>query len=282
MNGHIILKLNSASMKKYFLFTALLIFLIACHDTDKKNNQSYDKSLYPKNVIDLYQQIKQKPDSIGLRLLLVDALDSLNNPFAIREALLQMDSLTKKDSLNYGLWYRKAKLNENAKDTNAAIVCYNKAIHVYPSPDALLSLANLFAETKNKKALELCNQVDELKMGRAYNAHTNFIQGVYYARTGNKNAATQFFDACINNDYTYMVAYLEKGFILFDDKKYTEALKVFETASQVNNVYADAYYWQAKCNEALNDKKNALINYNNALALDKNLKEAADAIDRLK
>lgn len=269
------------TMKIGFVFTALLFLLMACNTTDKKNNLlsvSSDKQM-PQHVMDLMQQVKQKPDSMGLRLLLVDALDSLTNYSA---ALAQMDSLIKKDSLNYGLWYRKGKLNENAKDTNAAIICYTKAIKVYPSPDALLSLANLFAETKNAKALALCKQVDALKMGREYNAHTNFIQGVFYARTGNTPAANQFFDECIKSDYTYMVAYLEKGFILFDDKKYNEALNVFETAAQVNNVYADAYYWQGKCYEAMNDKTNAVNSYKNAFALDKTLTEAEDAINRLK
>jgi tetratricopeptide (TPR) repeat protein len=257
----------------------ITVLIIACRDSDKKASNSNTVKELPQNVLNLMDRMKQKPDSVGLRLLLVDALDSLNH---YQEALAQMDSLIKKDSLNYGLWYRKAKLNENAKDTNAAIICYNNAIKVYPSPDALLSLANILAETKNANALILCKQVDALKMGREYAAHTNFIKGVYYARTGNKNAAQQSFEECIKNDYTYMVAYMEKGFILFDDKKYSDALKVFETAIQVNNIYADAYYWQGKCYEALNDKTNAINSYKNAFALDKTLKEAIEAIDRLK
>ena len=79
-----------------------------------------------------------------------------------------------------------------------------------------------------------------------------------------------------------MVAYLEKGFIYYDQKKYSEALKIFELAATVSNTYADAYYWQAKCFEGLGNKKEALNNYQKALTLDKNLKEADDALKRLK
>ena len=52
-------------------------------------------------------------------------------------------------------------------------------------------------------------------------------------------------------------------------------------AVKVNNTYADAYYWQAKCFEALHKKEEAIKNYQTALALDKELKEAKVALQRL-
>jgi tetratricopeptide (TPR) repeat protein len=78
-----------------------------------------------------------------------------------------------------------------------------------------------------------------------------------------------------------MEAYMEKGFIYYETKKYQEALKVFQQAITVNNLYADAYYWQAKTYEALGNKEEALINYQRSLGLDKTLKEAREAIKRL-
>ena len=259
---------------------ALLIatfLLSSCNqNNDKKSNTITNE--YPQNIKILLQQIKQKPDSVGLRLLLINAFDSINN---YHDAIMQMDTLIIKDSLNYGLWYRKAKLEEGNKDTTSAIECYYKAINVYPSPDALLSVANLLAEKRNAKALNFCKQVEDMRMGREYDAHTNFIKGIFNARIGNKVLAEQYFNECIKNDYTYMVAYLEKGFIYYDAQKFNDALKIFAQAAEINNLYADAYYWQAKCYEALNDKSNAVLNYKNAVALDKSLKEAQQAIERL-
>ena len=78
-----------------------------------------------------------------------------------------------------------------------------------------------------------------------------------------------------------MEAYMEKGFIYYDTKNYTEALKVFETATTINNQYADAYYWKAKCNEATGKSEDALLNYKSSLALDKEQKAASAAIIRL-
>jgi tetratricopeptide (TPR) repeat protein len=265
-------------MKQGFVITLLLVFFFSCR-SDKKDPVA-DRKIKENTAIvnNLLQQIAKQPDSLGLRLQLVNALDSLGN---YKEAIAQMDSLTQKDSLNFGLWYRSGKLLETAKDTPRAIVSYSRAIKIYPSPDGLLSLANLFAETKNIKALFLCQQVLELRPGKEYSAHCNFISGVYYARTGNKIKALQLFDNCIEDDYTYMVAYLEKGFIFYDDRKYADALKIFQLAANINNTYPDAYYWQAKCYEALNKKEDAIKNYQTALVLDKELKEAAWALKRL-
>ncbi|MEJ7680828.1 MAG: tetratricopeptide repeat protein [Segetibacter sp.] len=198
-----------------------------------------------------------------------------------KEAISQTDSLIKRDSLNNGLWFTKAQLQEDNKDTAAAISSYTRAINIYPSVEAQLHLANLFAETKNPEALSICENVHRLGMGRETDADCNFIAGIYYARTGAGKQALQLFDQAINDNYTLMEAYMEKGFIYYDSKNYKEALKVIETAITVNNTYADAYYWRAKCQEALGNKEDALLDYKRSLGLDKQLKEAGEAIRRL-
>ncbi len=252
----------------------LLLFLAACH-TDPKNPSASDKSTVIKK---LQAEVNKKPDSVGVRLLLVNALDEAGN---YKDAIAQMDSLLKKDSANYGLWFRKGQLLQTAKDTPGAISSFTNALKVYASPDGMLWLANLLAETKNPDALLLCKQVYDMRLGKEYMAHCDFIAGVFYSRSGNKKVAQQLFDRCINDSYTYTAAYLEKGFISFDDKKFAEALKIFQTASAVNNTDPQAYYWQARCFEAMNNKTNAITNYQKALALDKNLSEAAEGLKRL-
>jgi len=267
------------SMKQFISVAVVMIFFLQACNNDTNNSE--DKKRLTKNTAvlqQLEQQISKNPDSSGLRLKLVDALDSLSN---YKEADAQMDSLIRKDSLNYGLWFRKAKLLETSKDTFHAILSYTKAIKIYPSPDGQLQLANLLAESKNENALVLCQRVQELRLGRDYSAHCNFIAGVYFARIGNKQKAGQLFDACINDNFAYMEAYLEKGFILYDDKQFADALKIFQMAAKINNTYADAYYWEAKCFEALNKKEEAIKNYQASLLLDKDLKEAKDALKRL-
>ena len=192
-----------------------------------------------------------------------------------------MDTLIKKDSLNYGLWYTTALINEHAKDTARAIKDYDRALAIYPSADALLNLASLYAEQKNSRSLLLCNRVKELALGRSYDAACAFIVGVYYARTGQKEQALKGFDESIGNDYTYMEAYIEKGLIYFDEQQYGRALPVFSLAAQVNHLYPDAYYWMARSYEMMNKKDSAVYFFKQSKALDKNASETDAALKRL-
>lgn len=264
-------------MKTLVIIIGVSAFIFSCGEKDKNKTTG---SAAQMQVIDkLIADVLQNPDSTGLRMRLINSLDSLR---MYKEAIAQTDSLIKRDSLNNGLWFTKARLQEDNKDTAAAIESYTRAANIYPSVETQLHLANLLAETKNRKAILICENVRKLGIGRETDAVCNFIAGIYYARTGIDKQALQFFDKAINDNYTLMEAYMEKGFIYYDNKNYQEALKVFETAITVNRTYADAYYWRAKCYEALGNKSEAVLDYQRSLGLDKQLKEAAEAIQRLK
>lgn len=264
---------------KYWIIVLLSLVILACNEPVKpKTPDTLTSDEMPAPVQELFKKTAANPDSISLRLQLVNALDSLG---AYKQALGQMDSLIRKDSLNYGLWYRKALLQESTKDTTGALRSYRYAIRIYPSPDAQLGAANLLAERKDSTALLICRQVAALNMGREYNAHCHFITGIYFARTGNKQKAIQAFNNTIINDLNYTEAYMEKGFLFYDDKQYSDALQVYQTLITVKNTYADGYYWLAKTQEAMNNKAAAIDNYQKSLTLDPKLKEATAALQRL-
>ena len=263
---------------KNWLFCCLLTMIIAsCNDMPGTSTQAKDPQKV-KIVEDLKLLVSQHPDSASARMKLVNALDSLGN---FSEALTQVDSLIMNDSLNNGLWYAKGQLQENSKDTTGAIKSYERALKVYPSLDAQLSLANLLAERKDERCLLICKNLQQLGMGREVDAHCAFISGVYFSRTGQTGKALESFDKCINSNYTYMEAYMEKGFIYYDQKNYKSALPIFDKAITVNNMYADAYYWKAKTFEAMGNKDEAILNYQRSLGLDKGLNEARTALSRL-
>ena len=266
---------------KRFLFGSILLFqffCFSCNDEPSANTNESSDNKIPQALQNIQLAVQQNPDSAGLRLKLVYALDSNN---LHKEALMQLDSLIEKDSLNYGLWYTKGQVAENAEDTLLAFQCYGRAANIYESPEALRALANLYAETKNNRALLICSRIMALGLGRDYDADCNFISGVYYARTGDSKMALQFFDAAIANQYTYMEAYIEKGLIFFDRKEYAEALKVFQFAATVDNLYADAYYYQARCYEQMKIKDSAILRFKQSLQLDGTLKVAADGLKRV-
>ena len=261
---------------KYLAITILAsLLLAACNDNSGPSGQDRAKLEILHN---LETQVKQFPDSASLRMRYVNALDSLQ---MYPEALAQTDSMIKRDSLNNGLWFAKGQLFESNKDTLNAIASYEKALSIYPSVEAQLNLANLYAEKGNVRALAICQNVSQMGLGRETDAACDFIAGVYHSREGDNAKAIAFFDRAINNNYTLMEAYMEKGFIYYGTKDFAQALKTFETAITINNTYADAYYWQAKTYEAMGNKDEAVLNYERALGLDNQLAEAREAIKRL-
>jgi len=264
------------SMRNLIFIFAITSFTIACNGNDE--SAPFKDPVKLEAVDNLSKQVRENPDSAGLRMKLVNSLDSLR---MYKEAIAQTDSMIKRDSLNNGLWFTKAQLQEDDKDTTAAINSYEKALNIYPSIEAQLSLANLLAETKNPRALGICRNVSAMGLGRESDASCNFIAGIYFARSGDKKKALELFDKAINDNYTLMEAYMEKGFIYYDSRNYQQALQTFETALTINKTYADAYYWKAKCHEAMGNKAEALLNYKRSLGLDKQLKEAQEAIKRL-
>ena len=51
---------------------------------------------------------------------------------------------------------------------------------------------------------------------------------------------------------------------------------------KVSNSLSDAFFWKAKCQEALGLYQDAKLNYQRAYGLDKTLTEAKEAADRIK
>lgn len=176
--------------------------------------------------------------------------------------------------------FRLSEQQEQKGDTTGAIGTLEKLVQPGELTQASLRLANLYAATLNPKTLNFCNEI--LAANQERNApEPYYFKGVYYDNMGQPDKALKAFDASIQSDYNFIDAYLEKGRILYKQKKYNEALKVYQLALTVSNSFADTYYWMGLCQEALGQKEEALLNYKRAYGLDKTLKEAKDAADKL-
>ncbi len=266
---------------KNLSISALFFLIFSCTDISDKNETATTTTQVNNSAIFLkesYKKVQANPDSLQFRLDFIYALDSLQN---YPEALKHIDTLIASDSLNYSFWYVKGHVAENAQDTVLAIHAYTNAITIYDSPDALLALANLYAERKDARALQITSHIQSLALGREYDAHAAFIAGIYYARTGVKNNALKMFDKSIADNYTYMEAYIEKGLVYFDAKEFEKALEVFQFATTVNSMYADAWYYQGRCYEMMNKKEEAIEKFKQSLKLDNTLEESRKALQRL-
>jgi len=268
-------------MKRSILFVfAAVLFVWACNSNSGSETPKPGANgvALPKEVADLYAALTSNPTNNNLRLKLAYALDSIGQPAL---AIKQMDTLVAKDTASEMLWVNRASIAEDAKDTVKALESYSRALHINESAGTLLKLANLYAESKNPRALLICGRVKNMAQGKEVDANSDFIAGVYYSRTGNRPAALQKFDDAIAGNYTFMEAYIEKGMVYFDNKQYPEALKVFQFAGTINHLYADAYYYQARCYEMMAKKDSAVLRFKQSLSLDKGLTEAHAGLKRL-
>lgn len=261
---------------KFLVMIAVAGMLFACNNAGPAGGgQVAVGPAQPSVLTEMEQQLRVAPGNDSLRLqyaLLLDSL-ALHN-----DAIRQMDTLVQHDSANNKLWFIRGQLAENAQDTLEAMKSYAVAASIYETPDALLALANLYAEQKNNRAVYICSRVKALRPGREYDAFCAFITGVYFARSGQPEEAIKYFDESIAYNYTYMEAYIEKGLVYFDKQQYRKALAVFQFAATVNNLYADAYYFQARCYEMLQVKDSAILRFKQSLQLDPQLTEAKEKL----
>jgi tetratricopeptide (TPR) repeat protein len=226
----------------------------------------------------LQASIKTHPDNIELRRRLSEIYAQTGQ---YERALEQNEELVQMDSLNFEAWFERGVLLSRLKDTTAAIGALERSYALQPVQYTGLTLATLYAAARDPKTIAFCNEL--IKRDTAGMLTDLFyIKGTYYSDVREFDRAIQQFDSCINRDWKFADAYIEKGIVLFEQKKYTEALETFTVAVTVANTNPDAYFWMARCYEAMNNKDLAIANYERALALDKQFAEAAEGLRRLK
>lgn len=197
------------------------------------------------------------------------------------QAIAAYEKMIEEDSLDFESYYEKGLLYMEMKDTAAALRDLETSFRIQPIQMTALSLANIYAEIKNPRALELADMVISRDSARE-NVDPVFIKGIYYANIKNTAKALEQFNQVIRMDWKFHEAYIEKGIIYFEQKNLDEALQQFKLASTVTNTFPDAYYWQGRCYEELGMKDEALASYSRAYALDKTFTEAIEGAERIR
>ena len=269
-------------MKNLVVLFIIAFILFACNNSTVTTEQQTKDSVQ-QLLRGFRDSINKYPNDTALKYNFVIALQDAGK---YREAINVLDSMNLKwgDSTNMQIYfnslYKRAELLALDGDTANAI----KTLEFFVIPGELteagLQLANLYAESKNPKAIAICdsmNRNDESKR----DPNPDYLKGVYYYNIGDHSKAIDQFNSCLKKDYTFLDAYMEKGRILYNQAKYKEALEVYDLAIKVSNTFADAHFWKGKCHEALGQKEEAKISYQRAYAFDKELTEAKEAAAKI-
>ncbi|RYY40909.1 MAG: tetratricopeptide repeat protein [Chitinophagaceae bacterium] len=137
-----------------------------------------------------------------------------------------------------------------------------------------------YAVAGNDKLLPLTDSLMQLDK-EGIHPEPYYFRGVYFEKKGNSAEALRWLDQAMQHDYNFIDAYMEKGQILYNQKRYNDALKTFQLALTISPTFADGYFWVAKCLEAIGNKEDARTNYQRAYGLDKTNGEAKAAAERL-
>ncbi len=236
---------------------------------------------HPDSAIQFLQKegLKELPLSFMLQLNLAHGFEALNK---WAEGLAICDKILQQFPDQVDVLKLKAELLESKGDHEASLATLERAYQITPYDIELnYILALKLAESKNSKLLVLCDSLKKVdSMGT--HAEPDYYKGIYYSNLGDKQKAISEFNIALSRDYYFLDAYIEKAAAQYDLKKYDDALKTIQLVLTISPKYADGYYWLGKCLEAMGDKEQANLNYQKALGLDKNLKEAREGLERTK
>jgi tetratricopeptide (TPR) repeat protein len=226
----------------------------------------------------LTQALKEVPNSFLLHLSLARSYASQKKT---DEALKICNNILQQNPQQVDVLKMKADLLDAKGNKAEAITTLEKAYRLTPFDVELnYMLALRLAETKNNRVISLC---DSLIHADSLNLHADpyYYKGIYYSAVNDKAKALSLFDEAIRHDYNFLDAYIEKGSLLYDQKKFAEALKTFRLANTISNTFPDAYFWTGKCQEAMGQKDEARLNYQRAYELDKTFTAAKEAMEKI-
>ena len=230
-------------------------------------------------ILFLKQSLADLPNSFLLQLTLARSYDAQGRT---DEALKLCNEILQKNPEQVDVIKMQAALLSKKGNIAEAISILEKAYQLTPYDiDLNYDLAYKYAENKNAKVIILCDsliRIDTLNL----HAEPYYYKGIYFSNINNKEKALALFDDAIKHDYNYLNAYIEKARVLYDQKKFGDALKTSQLANTISPKFPDAYFWVAKCQEALGQKEEAKINYQRAYGLDNSFTEAKEAADKLK
>jgi tetratricopeptide (TPR) repeat protein len=252
-----------------------------------QNNESYaiaiSNILIEKKPAEAVEFLKEAlnalPKSLFLRLTLARAyneVDRTDDALAVCNAIL----LEQPDQVNALLL--QTEIFQKKGDSTGVLKNLERSHSLVPlNLEIAYKLAYQYAETRNPKVISLTDTLIALDSLHLH-AEPYYVKGLYYANTGEKEKAIQWFNETIKRNYNYLNAYIEKGKILLDQKKVTDAYKIFGLANTIDPAFADSWFWMAKCQELMDLKEEAKLNYEKAYSLDKTFTEAKEAAEKIK
>lgn len=222
------------------------------------------------------QALVLNPKNVQIRLELASALFRLKNyPLALSEldTLLSLDPGVPEAN---GL---KSQIYQELRDTAGAITQLRTAISKAPANfEALMALGDLLREQGKAEALQWYQKAFGTDTTRA---EPLYGEAQFYESAGKSADAVKLYRRCIDIDQYFTDAYISLGNIYKTRGDWKKAWDIFNLATKAVPTCSEAFYQRGVCSEKRNNPRQAVEDYNEALALDKNNMAARTALTAL-
>lgn len=252
-------------LRTYFVSTLFVFFLVACNQTEEKPAATVSPE-------------EKEMDSLSVQ---VSRARTLQERGDYAKAIAIADSMLQKYPGQLDALGIKADILKDQGKTEEALALLEKAYALQPrDKETAYNLAFEYAEVKSPKALALTDTL--IKYDKTVTvARAWYIKASYFNNIGNEKVALRYYDSSNLADYNFLDTYLDKGQLLFKQKKYEQALRTFATGQKFSPGTADFYFWVAKTQEAMGNREDAKMNYERAFVLDNRMTEAKHSAERL-
>lgn len=228
-------------------------------------------------LVFLQTAVQKVPESIALHIGLARAYQAKGKT---KEAQQIADLILEQYPGQLDALTLKSDILGAEKKTTESLAYLQRAYSLVPSdPSLAYDLAFEYAALKDPRARTLTDSLIRANAPEVEKAH--YVRGIYLVNTGNSAEALASFDRAIRNNYNFMDAYRDKGQLLYNQRKYAEAIRTYQLALKIAPAEAEFYYLVGQAQQALGQNKEAKQNYERAYGLDKSLTEAREAANKL-
>lgn len=232
----------------------------------------------PAKAVTAFQKnLKLAPGDARVRLLLSKAYLENNDTTAAQQEVSKVLAAAPgyPDAL-----YWQAQIKMVQKDTMAAIALARQALTIDSSYyQASYQLADWYAA---KGLPEAVPQYEKTFRMDTLDVSPLFGIGEMYKNRMQLQQAKDAYRICILKDPDYTDAYIETGKILKQQDSTEKALRQFLLAIQTKPSSGAAYLYKGLCYEKLKQKDSAIVALRQAMVFQPDLKEAREALSRLK
>jgi tetratricopeptide (TPR) repeat protein len=196
------------------------------------------------------------------------------------KAFAEVNTVLRNDAFNPEGYFLKGIIYKELKDTGKAISSFQTCINVAPDyREAMIQLGLLYTYKDNplgERYLENAFKLDTTDSMPLY------AKALHQQNKGQYEPAKQQYRDIIRRDPQYADALFGMGFILLQQDSLEKARRQFDLVTKIEPNNAKAYYNRGLCSELMNQKGDAIRDYEQALTFNKDMQQAKEGVNRLK